>query len=203
MSNIHNTAQGTAYANNKYIQYRDLHTALRVSACLQKVKRFYSSVKVYNFSSAHIHLNSTVDTRQNICFIYTTFIGTNATVSCFRVVSLHQFQWELKGNISKRYGVYLNPLKTKERQSESTFLSNVPKYPTQHCFVWKFPGFLSLSFSVVLGRIRVRSIAEMMLTGENRSTQTKNPSQSPFVHLKYHMKWPEVEPSHLEWELGD
>ena len=37
----------------------------------------------------------------------------------------------------------LNPLK---RECESTFISNAPWYPIEHCFVWRFADFFGLSF---------------------------------------------------------
>ena len=40
-----------------------------------------------------------------------------------------------------------NPLQTKEKHRENTFLPPVPRYPTEHCFVGTFPVLPRLSFS--------------------------------------------------------
>ena len=39
-----------------------------------------------------------------------------------------------------------NPLQTKEKHRENAFLSPVPRYPTEHCFIGTFPVLLRLSF---------------------------------------------------------
>jgi hypothetical protein len=43
----------------------------------------------------------------------------------------------------------------------------------------------------------------MKLTGKNPKYSGENLSQCHFIHHKYHMNWPGIEPGPPQWEAGD